>query len=841
MPLNSVQAASLLQELLKIDRVPTSTWDFNFPIDWRNTYTELEIQLIELRKEHLNRKSFEMLWHEPHSKSSEIQDEPEEIVDESAVLKTAHEDSSPLSIKQFSPYVAFQKRSSEKKVRVFPASSTPSYEIDDIFARGIDTMRGFLEILQLTVPGQIHVSPVVLSLFKKFQKNCQLCGLLKENQLKLAIDELALFQGALIDFLLQENIFHEKKQAKRALFFMRDFLWKRDMSQPSLVLENELDETNDAILRFSEPLSFDSTGFRLQNKKNGKEFDLWAPDTTWRRELSKALGDPSETGWMHSFFEKHLLTLRQLSTTPSSRATPNPANAFDCTDIIVKYGSIVHISSHTKIAVTKPLDVRSKHESEEITHWNHLQLLNPARLEPVLNCYLQKWGDLYSSDEPIPITLLHQTFIADEVLFSPDHLKAKTFSPEGSVIDTKLRANHVLRDFLKNSVILRDSETGKLQFLSRRDYLNKYSSKPPEGFKLVQITVLDTNNCINMWNKRSRVRNNDLNDSRQLIQNLVQFVSRFDKLSAHPHLKTVVNFLNSWDHSIFFPSHVYNKKIKNALNQLIADLRDEEGPLNTISASNREEIALSIHAAMELKCLVHETWAGSLRRVITNFTRDYFRQFPVLGHLVDWTIRLSLFALTLPFKLMLSLPHWFKHRSDRKVIYKAAYEGILAETMGILQGGCMSSADRAGEMAEQRMAFKKQFAETGRILSFNDSKEEENIFFQRYGSTKAKHFQVEMATGSIGTKDSETRGIVPVNLMSEHKESKEEKRLSEMFSSMRKMKFKDISYTKYTKSRPQSSLDLDTGADKRLPLVDLDNNLLFKEIDSPEIKETPSL
>lgn len=149
----------------------------------------------------------------------------------------------------------------------------------------------------------------------------------------------------------------------------------------------------------------------------------------------------------------------------------------------------------------------------------------------------------------------------------------------------------------------------------------------------------------------------------------------------------------------------------------------------------------------------------------------------------------------------------YRHRNDRKVVYKATYEGLLAETIGVLQGGCMSSIDRALEMAEQRMAMKKQFTTEGKLISYNDKFEDKVTFYQNYASTKAKHDFAEMATGTAASKDSETRGFFNRGIISQEVESPAEKVLASSLAKLRKGQYDFAETSKSYQVRSQKLYD----------------------------------
>ncbi|MCH9718077.1 MAG: hypothetical protein K0U52_13490, partial [Gammaproteobacteria bacterium] len=306
-------------------------------------------------------------------------------------------------------------------------------------------------------------------------------------------------------------------------------------------------------------------------------------------------------------------------------------------------------------------------------------------------------------------------------------------------------------------------------------------------------------NGINMWNAGTRVRNNDFNDARQLIGNAVNMFAKVKMKEGmrnpvlNTNLATVTDFLTSPDHSFVSPFKFRGKDVKEAVKALTEELRKDDGAYSHLPKMQRENIALSLQAAVELKCTVHETWLGSAQRNIDNFTR----RIPLLGPV----LRVVMAVAATPG----AMAEWAQHGNDRREMHKASYEGILAESLGSLKGGCMSSADRAGEVAEQRAAMKKQFAEEGKILSYNDSADEKKRVYSKYGSTKAKHDFVEIATGTPGTSDGETRGKAfnaRAGVLSHVAETPEEQKLAKDLSGLRKGKYKAVTTEAYLVSQP---------------------------------------
>lgn len=676
-------------------------------------------------------------------------------------------------------------------VRVYPEITTNvTAQVDDVYGRGLDHARAVSEILQRA--GRVEVAALLVSCISRFEANMQKFrdddsdGLLPA--LTNAEAELRRFNSALCDLLADSEICKDKKHALKAITFVRDFLWKKDMATPVCVITKKQGFQN---IFYAEPMRFDSNTTATQTKLN-----YWDNEQTWKKQLRKSLGDTDGKSWMNAFFDAHLSTMKTLSSTPMSRFTPNPANAYDCNDIILnERNEIISLDHYTSMAVTDPLTIKNKKTSQGMTTWNHFQLLDPKRLQREVSSYLEQWDGILDPDaNSIPFAILHQTLIGDEVTFSADQSKSKSSHVESSVINSKKKANRAILAFLKENVVVRNKRDGAIRFVNRSEFV------PTATDQIIDVTFLQTNNCINMWNKRARVRNNDFTDARRLVthaNHVLQMVSA--RTGTPEELTAVMEFLDSSNHSLILPYKLRGSKLKGQIKSLTEKLHAGSEPFNRLSAITRDNIATTLNAAVELKCTVNETWAGSARRRITNFTRTYFRVVPVLGHILDWTVRGTLSILAFAGKILSGvihpigvLPRWIGHLGDRKEVVKANFEGILAESLGILQGGCMSSADRGNEIIEQRRALKILLHKTHTVVGYNDNHRKKRDFLETYGSTRTKHAFVEACTGTQGTADRETRGFFFPNenaLLSSAVENKEEKALAKKLYSLRKAKY----------------------------------------------------
>ena len=163
---------------------------------------------------------------------------------------------------------------------------------------------------------------------------------------------------------------------------------------------------------------------------------------------------------------------------------------------------------------------------------------------------------------------------------------------------------------------------------------------------------------------------------------------------------------------------------------------------------------LEFQSAIELKCLVHETWAGALRRKVSNG----LLAVPYLGRPVKWLlVDIPAFVVKgvssiMPWG-MIGLAKWAKHHTTRrKTVYKSAYEGLLAGELGVLQFGCMSNEQRAGEVAALERAMGTEFATSRKLIGYNDKPSDKKEFLNTYRSTQDAQNFAKYTTDSPGLK-----------------------------------------------------------------------------------------
>ncbi|MBA4696829.1 MAG: hypothetical protein H2069_05550 [Legionella sp.] len=723
---------------------------------------------------------------------------------------------------------------------------------------------------------------------EQLEQRAQQSGNTKEakNALKAAKLEVAEFSGALNALVSEALGLKKQKQSMEAINFVRDVLWKRDMVSASCTIEEtgKRGEIGYGLTcRYFEPMKFSDHRENNQDVDNGRQgFDksgeleprhhplklqdrdaIWGSTEgstyktkPWFKELAKKIGvkepnpKPGKTSservdrekhWFDSFMDENLQSMKGMSSTAMSRYTPNPANASIRTDILFngENTALQLINHHILFSVAAPLGLKNGASLQAITNYNQAQIISRENLKTCFDTYFQNWQGIIDPVNTVhEIPIFYQTLIGDEVTFSPDQKKAKASLFSGSLIDHKAKATKALKEELKNVVILRHSQTGEVYFVPRKKGL---PDSIPQGYAEIKLNLLETNNCINMWDFRARVRNNDYRDSRALIDHFAQLIKAKGKklpgklnvhtLSYEKHIKPILEFLQSDNYSYFSDHKKPSKEIEEILENLnrVAHKEMEETtlsseettlssevkkpnasdkPLDTVnkfdqSQRTKNNFILALNAAVQLKCLVHETVFGAMRRRVANFTRDYFRKVPVIGHIADWTIRGSMALLALVGKLAVgiltfpvSIPRAIKTIFHRKAISKACFEGILADAIGLRAGGCMSSADRATELMEQTAAYKKAFLNLSVANVWDSFKTKMNLL-KEYGSTFAKHFYLKLMLGWDSDKPEETEGVFnPRGVLSKLR-SNSDKLLSKVFSGFRKGNYKTMTVEEY--------------------------------------------
>ncbi len=679
--------------------------------------------------------------------------------------------------------------------------------VEDIEGRELDFIRAALHILQYAhKPGALP----------------QLKNILSNLHKALHFEGLSLSKGAsraqkinylLCDLLVEQEVCKTHANAKKAIAFMADFLWQRDFNQLPWVSVSPI-EAGLYHFKINRAMQYNPSLSGPCYKRLWENLSTKNPSAPeWYQELAKQTAPPTgQTHWLDRMVEDALAleSMKRQSPSAMSRFSPNAANSYRCEDVIATVNSetdqILHHSQHDKTAITEPLAVGHTDSSDDIQFTNHFQMVFTP-LKENLKAYFKRFGPLLDKNRPIPFTILHQTLVSDEVNFVPDVFKIKRKHGfwgawwGSNYIDTKHTANRRLEAILASYEIYYHPETDQIKILK------KGSPSPGKAFCLMDIQLKESNHCVNVWHWRSRVRDTDMNTPRQLIKNTDYFLKQLeDKVDANlkEDLSLVRKALSRSNFSWLTAHFDYAPREKQAFARLCKALKRAE--VNGVERNLGENLSLLIQASAQLKRTVHETRFGAFRRQVENRSRGLRKSLPYLGHLADWTLRgvfwgvaTLIKVVTEPLKWLCAVPMWLWNRAtssnghkftSRPTHARAKYEGLVAELLGQLFGGCMSSLDRANELSESRAAEKALHITKGYISSYNTSHSQAvESQYQSILNTKHKHNAVFAATGIQGTQDLETVGLGGAGLAAE-KETREEKQQSRTLARLRKFSFK---------------------------------------------------
>lgn len=739
------------------------------------------------------------------------------------------------------------KQDLKMTVRVFPPKDKNIFlDKYHVLGRGIDTARAVVEILKYEKPQNPEKLAILKKAFFALQtaiiednvqpNNDNLSKNSKKSESKSKMHDtmrsasmakmmLKHFNGVMCALLSKHSeLCASTHQAEAAINFVRDFIWKRTWQQEAFCTEipnKNNDLKGDMVLRYAQPMTIRQTDPELISKDKKSEAKLKHPSPlSWETALKKDAAKPAwytslqkELGnWFNDFSVANQKKLDTLSVTPMSRSTPNPANAYDSCLISINKNSESEKKSADKkweatvdlhgvhTAITEPFEVEDEKERITMTTEIHRNIiLGPEgeRLKNIIRRHFNAWKgiDDKATVKEVEIPILHQTLIGDNILPSilaklvPDTKKSTT------VLDNREIANEALRQELLQYNIYRH-RTGEITFHLKDE---KDQPTPPSAI-LIKPKILETNNCINAHHKYSRVRNKDVNDSRELISIAATQLAKLREIKISPdqqkNVSTIIDFLNSRDHSFFTPYKSRGDAVKNAVKSLTDYLLDNN---LGIDKQTQKNFALLAQSAIELKCTVHETWLGSARRIYNNILTTI--NIPLISPLLKfagWVVGNVLKLLTFPINVFT----WAQH-TRRKMVHKAVNEAIVAELLGERFGGCMSSADRGEEIEQRKQAQLRAFNHRRRILGFNDGTNAVLEFRKLYDTTQEKHNFNLMSTGSPATSDAETRGFGDSGLASQAEAPVEQSFIKDM-QHLRKgeYKHKGISLQKYAVITP---------------------------------------
>lgn len=615
------------------------------------------------------------------------------------------------------------------RVRVFPPRKA-QIELDyaDVFGRGLDLSRAVLTILKSHYHNDAAKFNISVAKLKELLLGFRELIKVSQKDVKASVKNLQQFNSALISLVSdEEKIIPNHGVAKKAIDQIRDFLWKFTWQNEAhcTVSENPKESGQDAglALQFARPVKIPPS---VSNPKS-PWYDHANQD--WYKTLSSKYGP-----WFDRFFTANVDVLQTLATTSMMRNIPNPANAYYTRTILTNREGNISSINHgiTHAAMTEAYEVKNPTERSKIATWNRQVLLGRQERESIVRDYfIQNQG--LSTGDVVTIPILHQTLLG----------LSDVLQKSGTALENKGKANAAMRSELADNRMFRHRETGEI-------VICKSNHRPinSTAYQRIEFDILETNNCINSFEKLTHTRNRDVEDARKLVGYSVdrlqslQHVIPVSQKSISKDLSLVVEFLKSSDHSIFTPYKAPSSEVKTAMKR-VSDYLREGFSIDTPQIG--KNLALSLQAAVGLKCTTHETWLGSLRRNISNI--------PIIGRPISAVLGLiaHLTKIFIPPVWM----HWLKNSSTcRKSVYKSFYERLLTQSLGgQVMGGCMSGVDRAGEINQQCLAQERMFNKEGRIVAYDDSPEEKNRFLVKYGSTVGKHILAGVMLDCEATSD----------------------------------------------------------------------------------------
>ncbi len=714
----------------------------------------------------------------------------------SAELKTHGRDSQ--SLDRFLKETREKQRNStsyivnvnNQTVRVFPRrEKNIDVTVDSFFASGIDSIRGALAIMQHSFidpkEQQLHSDQInkILKVLEKFHATMATyrndasekpedLAILKNAQI-----EYEKMNGVLTDILVTSGCYKKPKTATEGIREARDFL---------LIMDRQDEAICTVRGKGNDPITSLSFGKRIQFKPN-EDYK----NEVWLAEFSE------KHAWANHFYENNPSVLT-LSPTPMQRGTPNPANAWEEATILCNSNrdEPSQIISGTRLGITSPTHIKNEDERRRITTANHLHMIADDRLKAYVEKHLEMWDKLLPKDD-ITIPILHQTLVDPGTLrygvtkISDDD---RGENPQ-DMIAGKKQANEALRNALKEKAIYLD-ENNEVHILKADD-------KVPDNARRILFTIKETNNGINLWEKNTIRYSDDIQHAQDLVDlanekiNLLRTLPPIDSES----LEIVHQFLASPNESILTPGKKMTDKEEQAVKVLCNHLTT--GSYNGyLSEQSQKNLGLLLQAAVNLKSLVHETTLGALRRR-QDLNSPTARVVMGSAALIAKTMTLPLRAVS-PSDRSATLGQALGDSNE--TTYKACYERIIAELLGVRMGGCKSALDREQEISELTGAMYRQFHTEGKIIHYHDDLSEKARFRKTFADTQHKHNMAEASTSSFGTCDLEIDGVLyQQESSSEHKMST----LAEQ--AIRRNAASACSYSKYIEETLQSTHRATTG------------------------------
>lgn len=440
---------------------------------------------------------------------------------------------------------------------------------------------------------------------------------------------------------------------------------------------------------------------------------------TFEDKASKSLQSISEESWyiqnvqkhgawFEKFVQEHRKELLKCSPVCTTRDLPNPSNAWKETSITFNHeGQVFQEQKSTRVAISSPFQIKDRQARVAMALDSMQSILSADALKDIADVTSQKWGPLLEGASEITLPILHQTLVAPTFFYGADR----------DMIEVKTESNRALRNTL-------DEKSEEVKGVT---------------FK---FSLLETNNCINMWHPIINPRNSDIDDSEKLIQSASLLISQLQKKIPAQldknDLAEVLNFLNNEERSWIMIKPFSNRDPstdeQRAIDAVIKKLKD--GTLNEVglNVNQQRDLALLISAAVNLKKINHETHLGHAKRRLNNAVKinGISLLSPITG-LLSAPVYLGRYLLNSASRLKgyvadgkptnlktVFLPTLNGYKN--KQTFKSAYESIIAGQFGMVLGGCKSAYDRAGEAKVNQEAMIEEFMkDNGKLPDFFDT------------------------------------------------------------------------------------------------------------------------
>lgn len=632
--------------------------------------------------------------------------------------------------------------------------------VEDFFAYGLDSARAVLMIARyssLDAEAIKETEGLVRNAIMAYHRELQ--AIQEEDpikKLKAAEKLYYQFSMSLGEILKTQRVYKNAESAIKGIQEARDFTWIMERKDEAVCTLRGTRELKDNTYQYGKPITAISFAKRLAF--NGSDLQNYSQQTWFQKMRAKH-------PWVNKFYQAHPEVL-QLSPTPMQRQTPNPANAWDESTILIREGGMQgQVLRGARIGITSPYSVHSSRERSRLTRRNHELMISEERLVQYIQQHLINWQGLLPLNGELTIPILHLTLLDPGALRYLFDFQGE--DPEDMMRQLRDATAHIQRQ-LDGMQMYYDPKTGKVKKVLSEEDAKRHIR--------IHFSVKQINNGINMWEKITLEREGDRINSSSLIDLAVKKIDLFNfQLSSAkmaqdliPHMVVLKKFLQKADVGAS-PYLSMNETEKAALVALKSAIARDAIPAHIIPKDTQRNLSLLLQASCNLKMILRQSYFGAAKRGVDEIADKKAGRF---GKVVRFLTGAPNF-LRAAFAV-----RGLADSSDNT--YKSAYECIIGELLGTRFGGCKSALDRQGEVAEMVQAMYQQFNKEGTIISFNASKAEKERFRKTYLNTQHKHNMCEMITGTPGSTDIETRG------MGYQSETRHEQAMSKISQSARK-------------------------------------------------------